>query len=85
MIQVEYFSLTSGENVASQWTEQVQIDLNWISREKEYTVSTVTITHNPEYPTPTISVVAPAPGIPLRVFDSEGALLFSTKKGEEIE
>lgn len=61
------------------------VDLEWNSRGKWYSVSRVTITHNPEYPTPTISVIQPHNGIGFRVFDLDGNLVYTNKKTKESE
>lgn len=59
---------------------QVFADLQWNSRGKWYVVSSVTLTHNPEYPTPTINVVEPAPGIGFKVVDRDGNTVYSNRK-----
>lgn len=60
--------------------DQAHAWIYWKSRGKWYAISGVTVTHNPEYPTPTINVTAPNAGIGFRVTDSDGKLLFTTRK-----
>lgn len=64
-------------------TDQVIVDLMWESRGKWYNVSQVTLTHNPEYPTPAINVVAPNPGIRFTVQDHDGKVLYTNVKEKE--
>lgn len=66
-------------------SQQQIASLMWKSREKWYCISRVTLTHNPEYPTPAISVTAPAPGIRFTVYDQEGEVVYTNKKQKEIK
>ena len=84
-IQARMIDHSAGQEFVSETSDQITFVMEWESRGKWYTVSNVTITHNPEYPTPTISVVAPNQGIGFRVTDHEGALLFTTRKEKETE
>ncbi len=63
--------------------QQHSIYLEWESRGKWYTVSQVTITHNLEFPTPAINVVAPNPGIRFTVIDHDGNVLYTNVKEKE--
>jgi len=72
-----------GEIYETAASHQQYIALMWKSREKWYTVSDVTITHNPEYPTPAIHVVAPNPGIRFTVTDADGNVLYTNVKPKE--
>ncbi len=66
-------------------TDQVDFHMFWRSREKWYPVSQVTITHNPEYPTPAIHIVAPNPGIRFTVSDQDGNTLYTNVKPKETK
>jgi hypothetical protein len=76
---------TDGPAMETDDPEQITIQLQWVKGDKTYTISTVRVTHNPEYATPTVTVFAPHAGIPLRVYDNEGetVLLDTRKKREE--
>ncbi len=59
---------------------QVTVYLQWVKGDKVYNISQLTLTHNPEYPTPAVSMIAPHAGIPLRVYNSDGDTLLDTRK-----
>ena len=72
-----------GEEFQTDPTDQVVVTLFWESRGKWYTISRVTITHNPEFPTPAISVYEPQAGIRFTVYDLEGDMLYTNKKNKD--
>ncbi len=82
-IKVFLSDMTNVKEIESEPSDQVLIDLLWESRGKEYNVSQVTFTHNPEYPTPAINVVAPNPGIRFTVQDHDGNVVYSNVKPKE--
>ncbi len=82
-VKVHLYDPTQGAEHETHETEQVQVALMWESRGKWYTVSTVTITHNLEFPTPAINVVAPNPGIRFTVIDHDGNVLYTNQKVKE--
>jgi len=69
----------------SPYTNQVITDLIWKSRGIAYVVSTMTFTHNPEYPTPALHILAPNPGIRFTVTDTDGNVLYTNVKSKEKE
>jgi len=75
----------TNEKVETEITSQVEFDLFWESRGKWYLLSTATLTHNPEYPTPAINVVAPNPAIRFTVTDKDGNVLYTNTKPKEAK
>ena len=73
----------TGQEFETDPTDQVIVTLFWESRGKWYTISRVTLTHNPEYPTPAISVYQPQDGIRFTVYDLEGELRYTNKKSKD--
>lgn len=73
----------SGEEFTTNQTNQIEFYMMWLSREKWYNISTVTLTHNSEYPTPAINIVAPSPGIRFTVQDQDGNTLYTNVKPKE--
>ena len=71
------------EKFVTAQTDQVEFFLMWHSRQKWHGISQVTFTHNPEYPTPAINVVAPNPGIRFTVTDQDGNVLYTNVKPKE--
>ena len=75
----------NGQEFETEPTDQIEVYLMWNSRSQWYNVSEVTITQNPEYPTPAINITAPSPGIRFTVTDPDGNTLFTNVKPKENE
>ncbi len=82
-VKVEMNDTSHDEMFETEPTDQVITYLMWESRSVWYNVSQVTITHNPEYPTPAINIIAPNPGIRFTVQDHDGNVLYTNVKDKE--
>lgn len=63
--------------------QQIQIDLFWVRGDKAYSCGSVILTHNPQYPTPVVTVVLAHPGIRFDVYNWKQELIQTTKPREE--
>ncbi len=84
-ISVQMTDTKTNEKIDTGPTDQVEIILWWLSRNTWYNISYVTITHNEEYPTPAINIVAPNPGIRFTVTDQDGNVLYTNVKPKETK
>ncbi len=63
--------------------KQIQVDLFWVKEGKAYACGTIVLTHNPQYPTPVITVVLAHPGIRFDVFNWKQELINTNKPRED--
>ena len=82
-VSVSMENKETGEKFDTGPTNQVETILWWESREIWYNISYVTITHNPEYPTPAVTVIQPQPGIKFNVYNLDGELVYTNKKSKD--
>lgn len=79
---VKVFVTTDGQEEIHEtiMSQQQLVSLMWKSRGKWYCVSQVTLTHNPDFATPAINIVAPAKGIRFTVRHQDGNVLYTNVK-----
>ena len=71
-VKVRMTDSVNHEQFTTHETDQVSCELNWLSRGKWYPISELTLTHNPDFRTPAISIIQPQPGIRFNVFNLDG-------------
>ncbi len=82
-IKARMIDHSQAQEIETEKSDQITFVMEWESRKKWYTVSTVTITHNRQYPTPAINITAPNPGIRFTVTDLDRNVLYTNVKEKE--
>jgi len=64
-------------------TIQTRTEIKWFDGQNMYKIAVLTVTHNPGYPAPTISLQAAIPNIPVRVYDKHDNVVYSDRNSNK--